>query len=738
MDTAKTKVVKKTVSPAVFEVLRALQGAIEPIKTPVAYRLGLVLVAPLMVLLPVLYAGLVALMGYGIYLYTRLVGPSLLAGSHGGSYGSLAVLAPLAAGMAVIAFMLKPLIPKRSLEEPSLLSREAEPVFFEFVHRVAKAVGAPPPRQIKVTLEVNAAAGFRRGLLSFLGEDFVLTVGLPLVAGLNTRQLAGVLAHEFGHFTQGTAMRFGYIIRSINYWFARQVYERDSWDATIARLGEAEYWPLKLAAALAKAGVWVTRKVLWVFMQAGLVMSSFLARQQEYDADRYEARMTGSGQYADTAKRMTVLAVAGRGAYRDLDDSWASGHLCDDLTQLMVHNVAQIPLDAVGRIEKGLAEEKTGLFDTHPCYSDRVRSAAGKAADGLFRVEHPAAILFTDLARISREVTFRHYQSILGDYVTEKNLLSFAQTKQKQDDTAEDFKAFRRYWQDALTVRFLVDPDSLAPTAAEDPAELLERLRAIRQRVEGMIPAVRAALARHARTEDLFIESKQVQAAVDAGLGFDAFEAPDIKERKSLARVAGESQEGLNDLEAALRPFLAEQRVRLTLGLRLLASPGPAAGLADLDRVRREADAIVPAVQALASHRETLLALRQDFLTLAPLAGVMQPKENRTMLVAGVRAKMGLVRGHVLKLQDRLASLPYPLEHADGAVTIAQYAIPPLSLNEDDVGNLVDVADRTIDRLYKLYFCGMARLAAMAEQVETAAGLPPLPDPQTPPAAPPA
>jgi hypothetical protein len=62
------------------------------------------------------------------------------------------------------------------------------------------------------------------------GNDLVLTIGMPLVAGMSLRQFAGVLAHEFGHFSQGAGMRLSFIIRSINLWFMRVVYERDDWD----------------------------------------------------------------------------------------------------------------------------------------------------------------------------------------------------------------------------------------------------------------------------------------------------------------------------------------------------------------------------------------------------------------------------------------------------------------------------------------------------------------------------
>ncbi len=96
-----------------------------------------------------------------------------------------------------------------------------------FIDRLCDAVHAPRPRRIDVDCQVNASAGFRRGMLSMLlGRDPVLTIGLPFVAGMNARQFAGILAHEFGHFAQGGGIRLIYVIRPISFWFTRVVYER--------------------------------------------------------------------------------------------------------------------------------------------------------------------------------------------------------------------------------------------------------------------------------------------------------------------------------------------------------------------------------------------------------------------------------------------------------------------------------------------------------------------------------
>ena len=111
------------------------------------------------------------------------------------------------------------------------------------------------PKRIDLDCQLNAAAGFRRGFASLFGNDLVLVIGVPLVASFNVREFAGVIAHEFGHFTQGFGMRLSYIVRSINGWFARVVYERDAWDMLLESWAmEAEDWRMMIVVNLARLG----------------------------------------------------------------------------------------------------------------------------------------------------------------------------------------------------------------------------------------------------------------------------------------------------------------------------------------------------------------------------------------------------------------------------------------------------------------------------------------------------
>src|SRR5262249_54155636 len=153
----------------------------------------------------------------------------------------------------------------------------------------------------------------------------------PLVAGLSIQQLAGVIAHELGHFTQGTAMRLSYVVRSINAWFARIVYERDDWDEALVR-GCEEGDRLALFLYLALLCIWLTRWVLWLLMVIGHALSCFLLRQMEYDADRHETRLAGSNAFAETARQLLLLELVTNSAHALAQDSWnRKGRLPDDL-----------------------------------------------------------------------------------------------------------------------------------------------------------------------------------------------------------------------------------------------------------------------------------------------------------------------------------------------------------------------------------------------------------------------
>ena len=312
-------------------LLDSFDGTIKPVKTSAGYRIGILIVTVVMLLLPLIYIGLICLVGYGVYWHTThnigmlenelrgkaKIGPVML------------YITPMITGAFLCLFMLKPLFASRGgAQKTRALNEKDEPLLFAFVRRICDAVRAPHPKSIEVDPNVNASASFRRGAWSMLtGNDLTLTIGTPLVAGLNARQFAGVLAHEFGHFSQGAGMRLTYVIRTISYWLARAVYERDSWDEMLVSWSNGIDIRIGWIFYITRLFVRLTRKILWCLMTVGNAVSGYMLRQMEFDADRHETRLAGNRTFESTARQLAVFNFANQGAQSDLANFYREGRL---------------------------------------------------------------------------------------------------------------------------------------------------------------------------------------------------------------------------------------------------------------------------------------------------------------------------------------------------------------------------------------------------------------------------
>src|SRR5262245_25647321 len=117
------------------DVLGAFQGDLPAHVVPARYRVGLVLVAIGMVVLPIIYVGLIGLAAWGVWYHaTHHTGLVVGGGrrSRGGSQGSLLLyLTPIAVGVILIVFMVKPLLARRpKAAEPRRLDPGNQPLLF--------------------------------------------------------------------------------------------------------------------------------------------------------------------------------------------------------------------------------------------------------------------------------------------------------------------------------------------------------------------------------------------------------------------------------------------------------------------------------------------------------------------------------------------------------------------------------------------------------------------------------
>ena len=689
-----------------------------------------------MLLLPLIYLAIVALTAVAVWGHavhnTWLI---LLFPGRAAIIGIVAYLTPLIAGALLVLFMFKPLLARPEKAPPSRpLSQRDAPSLFALVDGIADAVKAPRPRRIDLDiLEVNASASLRRGWLSMvLPGDLVLTLSLPLVAGLTVRELAGVIAHELGHFGQGAGMRLSYIIGSINFWFARVVHQRDRWDVRLMQWSHSGTW-FRVPFYVTRFFVWLSRGVLRGLMWVGQVISSAFSRQMEYGADRMQTELAGSASFEPTFRKMTYLSVAMQLVYNDLESAWHERRLGDDLVQLVLARVVHMPPEVREAIQKERKEETTGLFDTHPATRDRIDHARALDLPGIFALDGRAPQLFVDFEGLSRQMTFDHYRDALGEQVSRENLVPSRQMMERSRRVEEEMRAASRYFQDTLAVlRPIVPPLGLFDAPAEEGGSeaLAARLREARQQVVDLAPQARKALEKYLKTDGEYLDAGRGLALLKAGFQFP----PELVGMKmeptvnTVSVVRDKAARGRTAAGTALDAVQAASLARLSAALRLLAGSHRAEAALELRRARQ----LLGSLAAFERAWQHVLEMRDGFSQLAVLVDALQHNAGEQTLQNELHNQVHLCDSQIRKAFEALGQSRYPFEHVRDGVTLADYVFDGLPTAMEPPARLGEVYGKCeggLDRLISYYVRCMGSLARIAEAVEQELGLDPLPTP---------
>lgn len=392
-----------------FQIRSGFAAPPAPVPVTLGYRLRLLGTVAGLVALVLLYLALIAAVA--------LLAWNWLLVGNGLAISGLTVfvwLAPPAACVVIILGLIRPLVRRRPAPpKPMALVPENEAALFEFVDRLSAMLNAPQPAVICVDLNVNATAGFL-GWKGLITGSLQLTIGLPFAAALTLPQMAGVLAHELGHFSQGAGLRSYFLIGKTREWLLRVAHERDSWDTWLEKHRRAGKWVLILVANLAWLGLAVSRKYLVVLARAAQWMTAGFSRHMELDADRHEATIVGAAVFEETALRLPQLRTAAELTWRNVNGRWAMGRAPEDVPGMIAAVERILTDETVARVREQALAQKTSRWDTHPCDTERIGAVQAFNPPSLFTLEGEAHLLFADLPALSREATLYQYREIAG------------------------------------------------------------------------------------------------------------------------------------------------------------------------------------------------------------------------------------------------------------------------------------------------------------------------------------
>lgn len=720
--------------PSQRVILDALRRSVSPPSVSLTYRLGLLVAGWTMILLPLLYLGLVALPVYGVYLHVvhnrELFGSGILA--------SILYVSVVPIGGIVIFFLVKPIFADASRRQHAhRLDRREQRFLFAYIETLCRTLEAPPPTHIEVDVVINASAGLHLDMVTRTRKGAVMTIGLPLVAGMSLRELTGVLSHEFGHFRQGSGMRMNQRIHSIQSWFARAVYERDEWDERLVEWSEDESW-FALIAQLGRLGVWLSRQFLWVLMALGNIISALFVRQMEHDADRYEVLIAGSDVFETTAMRLRVLSVASDVTYEELAETYQEGRLGNNLPKLIAAKADSFTDEESKAIRDAVLSQGTGLFDSHPSDSERNRRAREAGEVGIFRLDVPASVLFDEFDELCRRVTLGFYRRQLGELPT-ASLVSTEDFRGTQNEERLAQEAWARYNQGLLSASRMLRLETPDLSTAPQPKESLMALMTARMQFEEMLPEAKTAYEQLGRAFEMQENAWLARCLLSAGVLPDArsFRLPS-GDRRGVERL----EERAASIVAAQLPFVEawekNLRRRMAAALECLHHPELFAESDEHDGLVARAQELQTAQRELQKHLDDVLELRRH-LSALELLGDRLADENPRELIDQLGLMQNQAHEHLIASRDGLIYARHPFAGGDEEITIGMYLIERLPERRVAMGRALFQVDPQLmtevydagqivgERYYSLYLRVLGALAAIAEKVESKAGLARLP-----------
>jgi Zn-dependent protease with chaperone function len=670
-------------------------GETRPKSVSLLYKLGLGAVALIMVLLPIIYVGIIVLVAWGVY--EHALHPRYQLG--GGTVALLGYLAPIIVGGVLVFFMIKPLFARRPKNyEPHGVLPGEEPELFRLIYAVCDTVQAPRPARVLVDLQVNAFAGFRRGLPDLLRRRLTLSIGLPLVAGLSVRQFGGVLAHEFGHFSQGAAMSLTFIVRSVNAWFARVVYERDTWDDRLRSSAQRSDFRFGIILHLARAMVWVTRRILWLLMNVGHAVSCFMMRQMEFDADRFESQVVGSETFAETTRHFQLLNAAWQQTIAQQTEAYATNRLVNDLPRLSAMAAKRLATKAVQANRAVLPTAKTGWFDSHPSDHDRIQASKALGAVGMLHGDGDATKLFRDFRATAQALTKHYYEEECGIDLKDVTLHSFEEMSTEMLAAAVEDELVEKWFGSLLNIHTLA-------------FVRLERSQA------ASVSSLGAPAAAGPFVQALL---KADGEAVDAGNALHLLNAGFVVNPKDFGLKKGTREEA----EAAQRQadfHVAQARTKLAEPLSLTSALfGDAVRAAQANDIiaREQLNLLADLISRFPNIADSLLRLHKQISALELLLLNAQNAPNSSLWSEVAEKLATSIDADTAAILSAFSGCEYPFRHARGNVFLSDFLCDWQEANEQ-IGAIFNRGRCVFRRSLTLHYRVLARLACLVERAKS-------------------
>ncbi|OPC03814.1 hypothetical protein BAS09_09095 [Elizabethkingia ursingii] len=363
-------------------------------------------------------------------------------------------------GGIVFVFLIKFLFSvSKDNYEKIRVTKEKEPALFQLIEETYQQVGAPAPKHVFLTTDVNAFVSYDSSFWSmFLPVKKNLTIGLGLINSTTVSELKSILAHEFGHFSQ-RSMKVGSYTNQAQKMLYDMLYNNEKFFKNISGFAGVHaifYLFVMIAVYFIRGIQWILARLFDFLFSKHLSLS----RQMEFNADAIAAHVVGSKVSAESLLRLSLSEMAFTkplNFFYAHNKTYYTDNLYADQTVLMdfyaeeySHKlVNQLPLVTLEESEKyNLSKlEIEDKWSSHPSIKDRVQAIEKENIPSVDINNNLARTLLNNFDSYAEALTNKLYSINGMDKKAEKiNAEGFLELFRKEHQNYSFPKIFNGYY----------------------------------------------------------------------------------------------------------------------------------------------------------------------------------------------------------------------------------------------------------------------------------------------------
>ncbi len=639
------------------------------------------------------------------------------------------VLEGILSALLFILFIFRQLAPRPFRSRYSRnVTPEDEPLLWSFVNRIADTVNAPRPSQIEIDCDVNASAAKVLNARGVHTQQDALAIGLALAMGMTVEQLAGVIAHELGHFAQRKAN--GYL-----FWFDVFISEifgysdwRDRVDQKLVEFACHFNGRSNRMRSFFFSLVVLIYRSWYVMMWLPSLVHHHWRRQSEYDADQYEVRLVGSAVFEQARKQIASVACAWNKAFDDAKRFRHEGNLPDNFPMLLEATLKSIHPKEQKKAEKRLLEEKAKRDHAHPSPSDRIAVAKRMPMAGVYLCDLPASVLFQNQQDAFRDATLELYRQHFDES------LSAADLHPAEAFIAErDKERMRKHT--AREFGLGADPSNRAPPVVNQKlatslpesvylSTLVKELELARNTMQDSAASYESSFEKWqeanyevwAGTTAELMMQEGVKRLADPLVEFNG-KPQWAKERMKQGRVRAEQ------LSHSLLQFEAGSAQRWQKAVEILSHPVIQPRIPDAAKKLERARDMLCLLAALHSTRDQRVAL---FHFIGTTALFLDVKRDTSSTWQTIYERLESTASEYSATLGHFDGCDYPFPHSRSSLSVREYLTPFQDMTTIQM-KVLDGAAEMLFASWELQWRAAEWMCELTLEVEAALGLPPLP-----------